>query len=73
MLLTMDHYYKTLWVFIMKYVTSIYEYTALTYIFCQLLFKKYLTLTKIGTLYSVTCQMTHTPEHLKATGILTNI
>jgi len=39
--------------------------TALTYIFCQLLFKKYFTLTKIGMLYSVTPQMTHTPEDLK--------
>jgi len=51
----------------MKCVKTIHEYTALTYIFCQLLFKKYLSLTKIGMLYSVTCQITHTPEDLKAT------
>jgi len=56
----MDLYNKTLWVFITKCVTSIREYTALTYIFCQLLFKKYFTLTKISMLYSVTPQMTHT-------------
>jgi len=62
----MDHYYKTLWVFITKCITSIHEYAALTYTFCQLLFKKYFILTKIGMLYSATPQMTHTPEDLKA-------
>ena len=65
MLLTMDHYNKTLWVFTVKCITSIYKYIELTYIFCQLLFKKYFTLTKIGILYSVTPQMTHTSEDLK--------
>jgi hypothetical protein len=48
-----------------KCITSIHKYTELTYIFCQLLFKKYFTLTKISMLYSVAPKMTHTSEDLK--------